>query len=207
MHANINPFDIIMAIILIVGVIRGRKRGISEELLDVLDWIAIVIVCALAYRPLGKLLAGTASLPLYLCDVISYILIALIIMFLGKSLKRAVGEKLVQGDAFGRFEYYLGMMAGALRFFCVTLMLLAFLHAKYSTPAERLATAKMQQENFGTITFPTIESIQQTVFYESVSGKLIREHLNVLLIQPVPPTNRKETPRQRRERAVDEIMK
>jgi hypothetical protein len=138
---------------------------------------------------------------------LSYLLIGALIMLLFKSLKRAVGEKLIQGDTFGRFEYYLGMMAGALRFFCVTLFLLSILNSKYISAAERAANIKMQQENFGTISFPTIASMQQEIFARSFSGTLIKQNLKPLLIKPVAPGPSKESVGKRRERAVDEVMK
>ena len=46
-----------MLALLIVGIIVGRKRGMSLELLSVVQWLAIVIVSAIACAPLGKTLA------------------------------------------------------------------------------------------------------------------------------------------------------
>jgi uncharacterized membrane protein required for colicin V production len=208
MHAKLNPFDLILAVILVIGVVRGRKRGISEELIDVVKWVALVVVCAFTYRMLGNLLATNAGFPVAWANVVSYLLIAVIVLFLGKQLKAAVGEKLVQGDTFGRLEFYLGMLAGALRFFCIALLFLALLNAKYSTPAERAAKLKEEIAIYGSSFFPSIESTQQMVFTDSISGKFIHEKLKLLLIEPVPPgPPNRETIGKRRERAVDEVFK
>jgi uncharacterized membrane protein required for colicin V production len=200
-------FDLVLIVVLLIGVLRGKKRGISEELIDLLQWIAIVAVAGLFYRVPGPMLANYTGMPIMLANIICYLLIAAVITFLFKSLKRAVGEKLVQGDAFGKFEYYLGMLAGAIRYACIILFLLAILNSYYSTPAERAATAKMQKDNLGSISFPTIPTMQQAVFQESYSGRFINTNLHQILITAVPPQGpRGETIGQRRERAVNEVI-
>jgi hypothetical protein len=102
----------------------------------------------------------------------------------------------------------MGMLAGGLRFFCILLFAISFLHAKFISEAERAATAKMQADNFGSISFPTIGSLQQGVFKESTSGQFIAKHLDEQLMKPAPPSMHKaETIGRRRERAVEEIMR
>jgi uncharacterized membrane protein required for colicin V production len=208
MHPKLNPFDLILGIVLVIGVIRGRKRGISEELIDVIKWIALVVTCAFTYRMLGKLLANSTGLSIVWANIFSYIVVAILILVLFKQIKGAVGEKLVQGDTFGRMEFYLGMVAGAVRFFCVALVFLALLNAKYSTPAQRAAALKEEIAIYGSSFFPSIETTQQTIFAESISGKFIHDKLKFLLIEAVPPAPvNRDTIGKRRERAVDEIMK
>lgn len=203
-----NWFDLIVLGLVIFGIFRGRKRGMSEELLDVFQWLAIVVFGALVYLPFGRLIVKALGFSPFLSNVIAYVFIALGIKFLIASTKRAVGEKLVQSDAFGRFEYYLGMMAGTLRYVCILIFALSFIHAKYISDSERAATAKMQAENFGSISFPTLGSLQQSIFYESVSGKFIRRNLRAQMMQPADgQSHRGETMAQRRQRAVEEVMK
>jgi uncharacterized membrane protein required for colicin V production len=205
---NMSVFDGFFIAFLVVGILRGRKRGISEELLDVIQWIGVIIGAALAYPGIGALLINYAKFPPLLGNVMAYIFAAAAIVFLFKNLKRGVGEKLVQGDAFGRFEFYLGMVAGMVRFFCIALFVLAILHAKYSTPEERQRIAKLQQDNFGSISFPTLDELQYSVFYKSASGNLIRTNLSLLLIQPATPGPASGTTLgKRREAAVNEVFK
>ena len=201
-------FDLLLVGLVIFGIIRGRKRGMSEEMLDVFQWLTIIVVGAMLYQPLGKLLSFGANIGLFYGYVIAYIFLAVVIKLLFTAMKRAVGEKLVHADTFGNFEYYLGMMAGGLRFFCIVLFCISLLHAKYISEAERLATAKMQADNFGSISFPTIGSLQQTVFKTSITGKFIATYLEDQLIEPVgTDTRRADTIGRRRERAVEEVMK
>lgn len=208
-NSSITWFDLLLAGLVIFGILRGRKRGMSEELLDVCQWLCIVVVGALVYKPLGIIVTRYTSMSNFYGYVVAYGFSAVLIKFGFTCFKRAVGEKLVQSDAFGGFEYYMGMAAGALRYFCILVFAISFLHAKYISDSERAATAKMQQDNFGSISFPTIGSLQQTVFYESPCGKLIRKYLRDQLMQPAdaksaPP---RDTLAKWRQRAVDEVMK
>ena len=200
-------FDLLLAGLLIFGFLRGRKRGMSEELLDVFQWLTIIVVAAMLYEPVGKLISRGGSMALGYAYVIAYMLTALIIKLVFSMVKRAVGEKLVHADAFGSFEYYLGMMAGMLRYFCILLFCLSLLHAKHISEAERRATAKMQQDNFGSISFPTIGSLQQTVFHDSMSGRLIAKHLEEQMIRAVPShAQPRNTIGDMREREVEAVM-
>lgn len=202
-------FDIVLIIVILVGIWRGRKRGISNELLDVLEWIGIVVGAGLGYPYVGGLLVRYANVPNGFANVLGYLIIAAVILAIFKSIKRAVGEKLVQGDSFGRFEFYLGMIAGAIRFACILLFVLALLHSKYSTAEARAAYAKLQQDNLGSISFPTLDGIQQSVFYESYSGNFIRTNLAEIMIQPSVP-GRGHYPgeglKRRRQRNLDEVL-
>lgn len=202
-------FDLIVLACVAYGVFRGRKRGMSEELLDVFQWLLIVVLGAMSYKPLGKMVSHSAGFSPLLSNIVAYTLIALTIKLTFSIIKRQVGEKLVHSDAFGRFEYYLGMIAGTVRCLCILIFALSFLHAKYISDAERAATAKMQQDNFGSISFPTIGSLQHSIFYESYSGQFIKKNLKEQLIQPAAGggAGSPDTIGRRRERAVEEVMK
>ena len=39
---------------LLVGLLRGRKHGMSEELTGLIKWLVIVMVCTCAYEPAGQ---------------------------------------------------------------------------------------------------------------------------------------------------------
>lgn len=205
-NLQFSPFDIFAVIMILIGLFRGRKRGMSHEFLDSIEWISIVVVGALGYRLLAAPLRTYAQASPGLANVVAYLLIVAVVALIFKSIKRAFGEKIAQGDTFGRLEFPLGMLGGGIRFFCILIFLLALLHAKYSTPAQRAAFAKMQRDNYGSISFPTIDGLQQSVFYESYSGQLIRTNLALVLIQPAGPGIKGETMGRKRERAVDEVM-
>ena len=74
---------------------------------------------------------------------------------------------------------------------------------------DTLAQLKMQRDNFGTISFPTLASLQQTVFHESALGSALTKQFAEQLIEPArdgqvgPP---REAIGRRRERAVEEVL-
>ena len=54
LNLGFNWFDLFVLVMLIVGIFVGRKRGMSLELLAVLQWLVIVFVSALACGTLAK---------------------------------------------------------------------------------------------------------------------------------------------------------
>lgn len=205
-----NWFDLLVLVVLILGLIRGRKRGMSVELLDVLQWLTIVVVSALAYRPAGDFLASYVSIQRLFAYLTSYLVVVGVIFILFKLIRRAVGEKLVGSDIFGRMEYYFGMVAGMLRFFCILLVGLALFNAYYISDAEMAAEVKRQAKEFGgSITRPTLGTTQSAVFRESVVGPLIKKHLGNQLIEPTPYVDivkRVEDFGKKRENTIDEVI-
>jgi len=205
-----NWFDLVVFGFLVVGVFRGRKRGMSEELLAIFQWLSIVLASTHFYRPAGLFLVSITGMSRLFCYVAAYLLIALGIKLFFSFIKRSVGEKLVGSDIFGRMEYYLGMAAGMLRYACMLLMFMAFLNAKYISEAELRRVAKLQKDNFGDISFPTIGSLQQDVFKKSLVGSLTKQHLSNHLIVTGPDDGQTKAAGdgigKRREREVQDII-
>ena len=183
-----NWFDIFLLIWLTMGVLRGRKRGMSEELLTFLQWVGIVIFCSVAYQPIGDwLLQSSKMFGRLVSYILGYLLAAGVVALAFALFKRAFHGKLIGSDVFGRAEYYLGMPAGLLRFFCMLLTGLALLNARYFTPQEIKAEQKYQKDNYGSEFFPGLQEIQSNVFEKSFTGPWFKKHLNFLLITPTGP--------------------
>ncbi len=202
-----NWFDLVAMAILIVGFFVGRKRGMSLELLTVLQWVSIVFVAALACDPFGRMMSDYSGLNPTLTYITAYLLTAIGIKVLFVLIRRMTGEKLVTRAVFGNLEYYLGMGAGVVRFACILLFGLALLNAKQYTKAEIKAKLEHQQDWAGSIYFPPFGVIQQTIFEESLTGRAVKQFLSAQLINVDPsaagaPT---ETIGQRRTREIDEI--
>lgn len=210
MNFPLSWFDVVVVILIGFGVFRGRKRGMSEEALSVLQWLLIVYIASAVYEPVGKALSQTTSVfSLLSCYVTVYIAVAIAIKIIFTMIQRAVGEKLVGSDVFGQSEYYLGMVAGALRFACMIILFLALLHARTVTAQEKAENAKRQQENFGSISFPTLGSIQDEIFGRAYSGQFVKKNLSQLLIKETVSEKKSLTTEsigRRRERSVDEVM-
>ena len=177
-----NMFDFVLLAVLTAGLLRGRKHGMSEELMLLLKWLLIVLVCAFTYEPIGSWLAGSSPISTLSCYLIAYITMALIIIGIFALIKHSVGGKLIGSDIFGRAEYYLGMGSGFIRFSCMILAFLAILNARYYSSAEIKENKEFQKDVYGSEFFPGLQTAQSTVFERSLSGPIIRQHLSFLLI-------------------------
>jgi uncharacterized membrane protein required for colicin V production len=186
-----NGFDIFLVAVLVAGVFQGRKRGMSGELLNMVKWLAIMLVCAVAYEPIGAFFGQTVTVFSTLtCYLIAYISAALVVLLLFVAVKHALGGKLAGSDVFGRTEYYLGMGSGLVRFACVLITGLALLNARHYTEKEVKAEEAFQNDVYGSHYFPTLHSVQAVVFEKSATGPWIRDNLGFLLIKPTQPENK-----------------
>lgn len=202
--------DFLTLLVVLVGFVRGRKRGLSEEMLDTLQWILIIVAGAFLYHKMGDLLAQRALLSRLAYYMMSYITIALVIKLVFVLIKKRLGQKLIEGDIFGRFEFYGGMMAGAVRFTCVYLFALSLLHAPYYSPEYWAQRAKEVDYNYGSDFFPHPCKIQRSVFQESFTGKAAEKYLGMLLIEQTSGESRAlrddRSLARRNERQIDAIM-
>jgi uncharacterized membrane protein required for colicin V production len=186
----INLFDLVVIVVLAAGIYRGRKHGMSEELIKLLQWLAILFGCAAVYewggQMFGQFTGMFGRLSRYL---LAYVAGGLLIVLLFALVKRGLGGKLLGSDFFGRAEYYLGMGSGLVRFSCMLLAALALLNARYFSPTEVRAMEKFQDDVYGSNFFPTLHSVQQGVFEKSVTGPWIKQNLGFLLIKSTEPQN------------------
>ena len=206
---QIGWFDWMTLIVLVAGLMVGRKRGMSTELLDVFQWLLMVVAASYLYKQTGELLNSGSFFSIAFSYVLAYILIVILVKALFMGVRRALGGKLIGSDIFGRFEYYLGMMAGMVRFACMLLIGMALLHAPYYSLEEVERARKKQQENFGDVSFPTIATLQKDVFKGSMTGRFAERHLPEMLIQksrgPARPLRGREGPAKRTEKVMEEF--
>jgi uncharacterized membrane protein required for colicin V production len=187
----VNLFDIVLVGVLVIGILRGRKHGMSEELLPVLKWFALLCACALAYEPLGQLFSQSSHvLSMLTCYIMAYIAIGMTVLILFAAVKRSLGGKLVGSDIFGKAEYPLGMASGCIRAACTLLAALALLNARFFSPAEIKAMEAFQNDVYGSNFFPGLHSLQSTVFESSLTGPWIKDNLSFLLIKPTAPEDK-----------------
>lgn len=189
-----NFFDLLLIAVLAAGIVQGRKRGMSGEIIALLRWLAILLICAAIYQPLGDMVAQTGLFTQEFSYLLVYLAAALV-LFLGFSMvERELRPKLTGSDVFGRGEYYLGMASGLVRATCVLLVALALLNGRSFTPREVKAMDAYQDATFGSQLFPTFYSVQTAVFQKSLTGPWIRQDLGFLLVRPpkdedIAPTN------------------
>ena len=190
----INWFDFGVVAILVIGILRGRKNGMSGELLPLIQWLAIIFCGALLYKPLGQVVAANTVFGLLFSYVAAYVTIAVATKLLFTALRRLLRGKLVGADTFGGAEYYLGMLSGMVRFACLLVFFLSLLNARLFAAIEVQAMRNSQKEVYGSEFFPTLHTLQEQVFAKSLSGPWIKSNLNLLLVAPTAP-EQKSLPR------------
>jgi len=200
-------FDFLLILTVIAGCLLGKKRGMSGELVDALQWVAIVVGSGLGYVFAKDLLLVYSDFGRLTCSVLGYLICALSIKLIFSSVRKAVDQKLVDGDYFGRAEFALGLLAGGVHFFCILFFLVSLLQAKLITEEERLAVEQSQQDSFESIRFPTLSQMQYDTRKHSFFGrKYFYVQLEPLLIEPernggLP----KDTLRKKREEMIEKI--
>ena len=202
-------FDVLVITVLLVGISRGRKRGMSEELLDVIKWALVIFVAANVYQPVGEVLAESTVFNDFFCYLAVYLLTIVFFVAVFSYLRPRLGEKIVSADFFGTGEFYLGMVAGAFRYACIILVLLALLNARHYTAQEIREQNAFQEANFGDIRFPTLISMQSLVFEKSLTGLMARTYLSSFLIRPTVPEEKhlsKSSTVRARERLVEDLL-
>jgi uncharacterized membrane protein required for colicin V production len=187
-------FDLLFVALIVVGWFRGRKRGMTQEFPNLIQWIAIIGGGALLYKPLGELLSESTGMGRLFWFLMVYLLWAALVKAVTTWIVRSKGDKLGLADMFGSAEYPLGIASGMIRYALVCVFSLALLNARLYTSAELKSMAAYQQENFGNISLPTIGTVQKSVFLESALGKLMKDHAAFLLIEGTAPRAIKARP-------------
>jgi uncharacterized membrane protein required for colicin V production len=181
-HVPINYFDAVVVITLLLGLNKGRKHGMSEEIMVTLQWVAIIFAGAFLYRPFGDMLAMSSPVSHLFCYITIYVTAAIVTKIVFSALKKAMGGRLMGSDVFGGGEYYLGMIAGAVRYACMLIAAMAILNAPYYSPQDINAARAYQNDVFGSNFFPELSTVQSDVFRDSLIGSLVKQRAGILLI-------------------------
>lgn len=180
-----NWFDLLVVAILIVGALRGRKRGMSQELIPLLKWIAIVLVCGFCYKPLAEFISSfTTMFSEWLAVVVAYLGLAFVVFVLFSAISRSLGGKIIGSDVFGGAEYYLGIGAGILRWACMLIFGLALLNSRLYTQEWIAERTQFVKQNYDSDFFPAMYQIQDDCFRNSISGPVLSKGLSAILIAP-----------------------
>jgi len=189
-NVPVNWFDFAVIIVIMLGVNRGRKNGMSQEMLVCLQWLGIVFAGAFLYRPMGEMLCQSSPVSHLFAYIMMYVAVAIGVKIIFSLFKKASGGKLVGSSVFGRAEYYLGMIAGAIRFACILIAALALLNAPYYSPMEVAKSKAYQVDLYGSAFFPGLGGAQQQIFKDSMMGSAIKHYCGFLLITSTKSENR-----------------
>ena len=196
----VNWFDAAVLLILSFGLFRGRKNGMTKELLRTLQWVAVVVACGLLYELAAQALINFASWDRPSSFVTGYLAIAFLVWVVFVGVKKIFAPRLTGSDVFGGGEYYLGMFSGMVRFACMLIFGLALLNAPVYTSAQIAAHEAYVKRWYGGGVYggnyvPDLHTVQESVFKKSLTGPYIKDYLGPLLINTVPPDTRKPAPK------------
>jgi uncharacterized membrane protein required for colicin V production len=193
-HTRFDYFDIVALDWLILGLFQGRRRGVSRELLPLLQWIAIVIAAGTLYSDLSPLIHQNTYLSVLWSNISAYLLIAAVVHLVYLWFSRMFAVKLVEMNLFGRREYYFGMIAGTARFTCILLFGLALMNSCFA-PAMPVAKLAKPKKSLSGLHFPTYAELEQDVLSNSFSGNWVQSNLKPVLIASAKPPQPKIVPK------------
>jgi hypothetical protein len=199
-----NWFDVAVVLVLAFGYWRGRKNGMTKEILPVFYWLITVIAAGYGCTLLGDLLMkqglikpifGSSDIKEITAAYVSaYLIIVALVRIAYSFFKKYLKPKLEGSNIFGSGEYYLGMISGVIRYACIIIFALALLHAPHYT-AEEIKAEKIYNnrwfgggmEGYEGDFIPSISETQRLIFRNSLFGPLLQSGLRVLLINTTGP--------------------
>src|SRR5258706_11360020 len=94
-------FDVVLLAMIGLGVFRGRKHGMTKEVLPMFEWVAIVLLCGLCYEMAGQLFVNVAKLEVLGAYISGYLSLALLVFLLFIILKKMLLPRLIGSNVFG----------------------------------------------------------------------------------------------------------
>lgn len=205
-HFAFNWFDVALVILVAFGFWRGRKHGMTKELLPTLQWLAILLAAGLGHvfladwfqqQGLVRQVFGNHYNERTVALLSGYLAITLVLVVVFTALRRKFNPKLEGSSFFGGHEYYWGVLAGSVRYLCLVLVALALLNAPRYSAADIAADKAYNNrwygggmKDFNGDFIPTVYEVQDNIFKESLLGPLIKDNLSVLLINSTPATKK-----------------
>jgi uncharacterized membrane protein required for colicin V production len=194
-----NWFDVAVVLVLAFGFWRGRKNGMTREILPLFYWLVTVIAAGFGYVLLGdqliqqgiiKQVFGKSGFKERTAAYISaYLIIVGLVRLAYSFVKKFLKPRLEGSNIFGSTEYYFGMGAGAVRYACIVVFFLALVNAPYFSEADIEAERIYNNRWYGGGVqgysgnfFPTLSEFQIIVFKDSLMGPTIKRGVRVLLI-------------------------
>jgi uncharacterized membrane protein required for colicin V production len=187
----VNWFDAALVIVLGFGIFRGRKNGMTKEILPTVQWLIVVVAAGLTYSLVAQFYANTCGLSKLLSAICGYLSIAILVFIIFSAIKKVLTPKLTGSNVFGGAEYYAGMPSGMIRYACILFFALALLNARSYSSAEILQQKIYNERWYGGGIYsgdyiPDLHSVQEVVFKKSFTGPYIQNYMGLLLIQTGP---------------------
>jgi hypothetical protein len=169
-----HALDIVVLITALLGMRIGHRRGVTQELMRLLMWLVLIYTPPWVCRQLDSQVVQYTGISMLWSRFVLYGGTAALAFILVTMAKNALQDRITSMNLFGKLEYPLGSLAGVLRYFCIIVMVLALIHARAATDAERAQGGAWSQ-------------VQDNVFEKSWSGQFVEKYLDTLLIPATIP--------------------
>lgn len=196
-----NLYDFLFLALIIVGIVTSKK-GLPIELLPFGRWFFIVVLGGFVHAPLAGFIVRVGKMSFGSAAILSYFILAAIVIMIFIGLKTAAQRTIETYRFFGKADHALGMAVGGLKMLCVAIAVMALLNSRNVSEKQMAANAKMQEKNFGSINFPTLDKINKGVIHDSFLGGVTTQYAPFLLIQPKKDAKAKSTNAD----ALDEVL-
>lgn len=198
-----NWFDVAVLLILIFGLYRGRRNGMSKEILPLLQWVVLMLVCGFLYPFAGQFYVNVFHWSRLTSYVGGYVTLGIVILLVFGVFRKLFAERVAKGEMFKSGEFYLGTLSGLIRTACIIIVILALINAPSYSQREIQQHAIYIKNTYGGGLyggnyFPDFQQIQGQIFKESFIGPVIKKNIGLLLINhtapPPPPAKPKPKP-------------
>ena len=83
-------FDVVFAALLVFGMYRGRRNGLTKELAPTLRWVCIVLAGCFGYAAAGQILRNFTGLGQEGSDSLGYLALALLVFIVSLPDRKSV---------------------------------------------------------------------------------------------------------------------
>ena len=191
-------FDFVFVALLAFGVFRGRKNGLTKELVPTFRWVTIVLVSGLGYEFAGQIFFNFTGLGQTGSNALGYLALAFVVFVVFIPVDGFLTTRLAGSSFFGGAEYYLGIFAGMTRYLAIILFCMALMNAPHYTAADIQADKDFAAQTFGGGQqgfngdfFPTFQQVQEGILKKSLVGPVIADNLGLVLINGGPGSDAK----------------
>lgn len=178
-------FDLITGVVVISGLLYGRKRGLTLELVPLLHWITLIIVCGTFYAYFGAPIARWIEIQPNEAFVFVYLFLAVVVTYAFWTIKRTIAKGLPGSKCFGEAEFALGAIACAARFLCIQFACVSLVSAQYVAEEDLAEPSYFHLPEEGRL--PSPAAVQRGIFRRSKSGRWLKYHFGQWLIAAQPP--------------------
>ena len=134
---SVGWFDPLFLLLLALGCWRGRLNGAAREHFAVGQWFLVAVMGGVMSRALGGLMVKWLGVTFFAAGIFGYVVGGGLVLIVAAVLRTYHADEMLDAAFFGKAEPAAGGVFGALKFFCLLTIPLAFVHArKVPDPAD-----------------------------------------------------------------------